>query len=100
MSKPRRVFSKEFKLQIIEEIEDGTPVTEICRRYELQRSTVWKWRQSAQNAPDDPFPGRGKRNSKRSESQRIAELERLAGRLTLENDFLKNALRRMREQKS
>lgn len=95
MSESRRVFSKEFKLQVLEEADDGVPMVELCRRYGLSRTLIWKWRQKLKNAPDNPFPGKGEKP--KSDSKKIADMERLIGRLTMENDFLKNALRRLRE---
>lgn len=87
MSTPRRVFSKELKMQIPEEADDGVPIAELCRRYEITRSMISKWRNNVKNKPDNPFPGKGVKV--KAESKRIAELERLIGRLTIENDFLK-----------
>jgi len=98
MSSVRRVLSKELKLQILQEADDGVSMAELSRRYKLSRTTIWKWRQSIRNAPDNPFPGKGSRA--KSESKKVAEMERLIGRLTMENDFLKNALRRLRESGS
>lgn len=95
MSSGRRMLSKELKLQILQEADDGVPMAELSRRYKLSRTTIWKWRQSVLNAPDDPFPGKG--SGTKTESKKVAEMERLIGRLTMENDFLKNALRRLRE---
>ncbi len=43
------------------------------------------------------FPGNGRRGVRQlAELQRIAELERKIGQLTMENDFLKRALEHLR----
>ncbi len=94
MSDTRRTFSKEFKLQILEEIDDGVPMAELTRRYKLSRTTIWKWRQGLQDSPEQPFPGRGIK--RKASAKKVAEMERLIGRLTMENDFLKNALSRLK----
>lgn len=97
MAKERRAFSKEFKLQILEEVDDGVPIIELCRRYKLTRSTVWRWQQSLMKKPDDPFPGKG-HHTQSDSKKKVAELERMVGRLTMENDFLRSALRRLRQE--
>lgn len=94
MSDNRRTFSKEFKLQILEEVDDGVPMAELSRRYKLSRTTIWKWRQSLENSPVNPFPGKGK--ERKPGTKKIAQMERLIGRLSMENDFLKNALSRLK----
>lgn len=92
MSK-KRIFSGEFKLQVIGEAEAGIPVAELCRRYELTSGMIFKWRRQLKETPKNPFPGRGSRNR---DLAKIAEMERLIGRQALEVDFLKNALRRLK----
>ena len=94
MSDIRRTFTKEFKLQVLEEVDDGVPMAELSRRYNLSRTTIWKWRQSLKDSPQNPFPGKGVQPN--SASKKVAEMERLIGRLTMENDFLKNALSRLK----
>lgn len=94
MSRKKRTFSPEFKLQVAGEAETGIPVAELCRRYELTSALIYKWRRQFKEAPKNPFPGRG---SRETEKAKIAEMERLIGRQALEIDFLKNALRRLKE---
>jgi transposase-like protein len=38
MSMQRRKFSKEFKIQIIREIDNGTPVAQLSRQHQIQES--------------------------------------------------------------
>lgn len=96
MSLGRRIFSKEFKLQVLEEANEGVPVPVLLERYQLSKNAVCNWRKEFQKAPDNPFPGAGRKRIK-PDSKKLAQMERLIGRLTLENDFLKNALVRLRE---
>ena len=94
MSDNRRAFTKEFKLQVLDEADDGIPMAELSRRYKLSRTTIWKWRQSLKSSPQNPFPGKGVQRE--PTKKKVAEMERLIGRLTMENDFLKNALSRLK----
>ncbi|MBD3182894.1 transposase, partial [Candidatus Poribacteria bacterium] len=36
MSKQRKKYSKEFKIQILREVETGTPVSQLSRQHEIQ----------------------------------------------------------------
>jgi putative transposase len=40
----RRRFSEEQVVQILQELEGGKSVGEICREYNVARSTVYLWR--------------------------------------------------------
>jgi len=71
------------------ELESGRNMTELCREHELHPSLVSKWRRQWQNNPELAFSGRGKASTS---TAKIAELERLVGRLYAENVFLKKAL--------
>jgi len=84
----RRSFSVEFKRQIIEELLSGeSGPAQICRRYNIQASLLYHWKRQY---------SRGKFNNEPTEEgglrDRIEQLERLVGRLTLENEFLKKGL--------
>ncbi len=81
-----RNFTKEFKLQVVQELLSGKPVVEVCREHNIYASLACRWRKEHQQNPEDAFEGRGNPSS---EGTRNAELERKIGQLYLENDFLK-----------
>ena len=89
MKRKRRTFSKEFKITIMREIENGTKQAEVCRKYDLHPVLVNQWKKIYDKYPDTAFSGRG---SLYKEDARIAELERLVGKLYAENAFLKKVL--------
>lgn len=89
MKRKRRTFSKEFKLTILREIEIGTKQAEVCRKYNIHPVMVNQWRRTYEKYPDTAFSGRG---NLYKDDARIAELERLVGKLYAENAFLKKAL--------
>jgi len=93
MSLKRRVFSNEFKLQVLSEEDQGVSIPELNRRYELSTGMIAKWRRQLKQTPSNPFPGKGSRNTDKA---RMAEMERLIGRQAMEIDFLKNALHRLK----
>ena len=97
MSNRRRSFTREFKVRVVEEYNAGVSIAELIRKYDIHANLVYKWTQEYRLNPtgafraavsgDVPVDGVG-------EQKRIAELERMIGRLTMENDFLKKALKR------
>jgi putative transposase len=40
----RRQFSEDQIVRILEEFEEGKNVEELCREYNVARSTIYKWR--------------------------------------------------------
>jgi len=87
MGTPRK-FTPEFKVRVVLEILTGAKrPSEVCREHHLKDSLVLKWRRTfAENA------ARVFEQPDRSvDRARIDELERMVGRLALENDILKKA---------
>ena len=89
----QRSFSLEFKRQVIEELLSGeSSPAQLCRRYntsspESSSGLLYHWKKQY---------SRGKFNNEPTEEaalkDRIEKLERLVGKLTLENEFLKRGL--------
>jgi len=84
----QRSFSVEFKRQAVEELLSGeSRPAQLCRRYNITSSVLYHWKRQY---------SRGKFNNEPIEEaalrDRIGKLERLVGRLTLENEFLKRGL--------
>lgn len=95
---PQQEYSRELKMAAMREIDLGKSMATVARMYQLspKRLEVWRgeWRAKGELA----FPGKGARPQPRLDAERIAELERKIGQQTMELDFLKKALRRIREQ--
>jgi transposase len=84
----QRNFSLEFKRQVIEELlSGGSGPAQLCRRHNITSSLLYHWKKQY---------SRGKFNNEPTEEgalrDRIEKLERLVGRLTLENELLKKGL--------
>ena len=93
MSITRRRFTREFKLQIVRVFESGVSVAELTRQFDIHANLVYKWSQEYRNNRTGAFRGTASESDVPQQTeQRIAELERIIGRLTVENDFLKKAL--------
>ena len=96
MGLSRRMFTREFKLAAIEQLETGVSMAEVARAFEVHPSLLQRWQQEFRQAPATAFPGPGRR---RLEPDRIAQLERKIGQQALEIDFLKGCLQRIEEQR-
>ncbi len=86
--KTQRGFSLEFKRQVVEELLSGeSRPAQLCRRHNISSSLLYHWKKQY---------SRGKFNNEPTEEgalqDRIEKLERLVGKLTLENEFLKKGL--------
>ena len=89
MKKTRREFSREFKLSVLREIENGKSAAQVCREHCINPSLLSKWKQQHREYPQSAFSGNGNINSLNA---KIAELERVVGQLYAENKFLKKTL--------
>jgi transposase len=86
----RRQFTAAFKAQVVLELLSGAKSSaELCREHQLAASVLADWKSSFLTRAALIFEGPAQ--SSRQDSRQIAELERLVGRLTLENDILKKA---------
>ena len=90
----RRTFTREFKLQVIREVEAGKPQAQAAREYQITDNTISRWRTQHRKYNDRAFSGRGHAYT---DEARTAELERMIGRLTMENDLLKKLLQKLNE---
>jgi transposase len=84
----QRSFSLEFKRRVVEELMSGeSHPAQLCRRHNISSSLLYHWKKQY---------SRGKFNNEPTEEgalqDRIEKLERLVGKLTLENEFLKKGL--------
>jgi transposase len=95
MSTKRRQFTREFKLQVIREVEAGKGLAQAAREHQVHPGLIGKWRLQHRKYAEQAFQGHG--NSYTHEAK-IAELERLIGQLTIENNFLKKVLQKRQDR--
>jgi len=93
-AKSRRTLSKEFKLQVLHEVEAGTSIAETARIHDNHPETIRAWRKMERKYGERSFAGNGRAYT---DEARIAQLERTLGQLTLENVLLKKALSSLKE---
>jgi len=94
MAKGRKQFSREFKIKVVLAYDSGVSAAELARQFEVHPNVIYNWSKEYHKDPDKAFTPSISSSSPSSDAaeRRIAELERMLGRLTLENDFLKRAL--------
>src|SRR6478672_9732963 len=96
MAVKRRVFSREFKLRVIREIDAGKAQAQICREHHLNHNVVSRWCREHRQKKERAFTG--KAWASKNDETRMANLERMVGRLTMENDLLKKVLQKLEEE--
>ena len=96
MAVKRRVFSREFKLQVLREIEAGKSQAQVAREHQINQQILTRWYREYRERKECAFPG--KAWAVPSDEARIAELERMVGRLTMENDLLKKVLQKLEDE--
>ena len=85
----RRTFTAMFKTQVVLDLLTGKKsMAHICRDYELKEQVVYRWKAEFLDRADTIF---GTDPDRQRAQERIAELERLVGRLTLELEIAKKA---------
>lgn len=92
MGLKRRRFTKEFKLQVVREIEAGKALAQAAREHQIHPTLISKWQRQHQRYAERAFAGNGHAYT---EEARTSELERMVGQLTMENAFLKKVLLRL-----
>ena len=94
----QRRYSIEFKRQVVKEYQSGETLHELAKRHGISRNLVRIWAAKAEAGEfDDDLAAASILQEYES---RIGALERLVGKLALENEFLKGASRRVRQPTS
>jgi transposase-like protein len=92
MSK-RRTFKPEFKFEaVLDMVRGEKTIAQICRERDITESLLYTWRDAFfERAPHLFADQRSRGNGSDPHSERIAELERMVGKLTMEIEVLKKA---------
>ena len=87
----RRRFTPEFKAKVVlEAIRGESFQAELCRRHNISEDQLSEWKQQFVENAASLFESRDKPS--KDETERIAELEQLVGRLSVAMDIQKKAL--------
>jgi transposase-like protein len=87
----RRKYTAGFKGEVVRDLLTGThSAAELCREHQLSPSLLSLWKESALEHLEVLFQAQEERDPQQA---RIADLEQLLGRQTLELEILKKASR-------
>jgi len=83
-----RSFSPHFRLQVVQQIISGQKSrTQICREYALAPRVVGRWKAAYLQQGEQAFCTQRATIDELNVQQRLNALERLCGRLSLENEL-------------
>lgn len=89
----RRNFTDAFKAKVaLDALRGDKPIQEIAAKYQVHPNQVSMWKRQAVEGMADVF-ARGGRSEAPTEAQ-VKELHAKIGRLTVENDFLAQGLKK------
>jgi transposase-like protein len=111
MSKPKRVFTAEFRVEVAKRILAGESVSQLHHELAIKRSVLYRWRDAYNKEgfagldrkvgrppgvpnPSTPKPGVSVEDRLRSE---IATLQRKVGEQAVQLDFFARAFKRVKE---
>ena len=84
-----RRFTQDFKRSLVEQLLSETVgPAELCRRYNISSGQLYTWKRQYADGKLNAEPSR-----EAELAARVRELECLLGKATLENEFLKRAVR-------
>ena len=87
----RRIFNSEFKVGVVLEMISGEKgLMEASREYGIKDTVLSRWKQEFLERATQVFE---QPQNDHPEQERIAELERMVGRLTMQLDMAKKVLR-------
>ena len=83
----RRKFTPQFKSQVVLQLLSGErSMAELCREHQLTSQMIGTWKQQFLAAAAQAFENETTSNHER---ERIAELERMVGKLTMQIELQK-----------
>jgi len=92
MSKPRKNYTKEEKLEIVKlSLNEDQQIKELADRFEVSKTVIYNWRREYLKNKEVAFPGKGNKVMTDSE-RKIYELEKELRETKLERDILKKAV--------
>ena len=90
MGKQRRQFSAEFKVRVVLEMISGEKgLMQASREYGIKDTVLSRWKQEFLERAPQVFEAP---KAADEQGERIAELERMVGRLTMQLDMAKKVL--------
>jgi transposase-like protein len=94
VSRPKRSFDREFKLQVVRQLLGGDKrLSQLCREHQLSATLIRRWKDQYEQEGEAAWPEFGSQVVAPDAEVRIQELEAALGRAHLENELLRRALK-------
>ena len=94
VSRPKRSFDREFKLQIVRQLLQGEKrLAQLCREHQLSETLVRRWKEQYEQDGEHAWPEHGTLLVERDAEHRIRAREAALGRAHLEVELLRRALK-------
>ncbi len=55
MALKRRIFTRDFKLQVVREVDAGKSMAQVSRQHQLNPNTIAKWRKQLRQYPKQRY---------------------------------------------
>ncbi len=101
-TKSPRTFAREFKLDLCRQIKSGQKrPAQVCREHQITEGLLLRWRREYELRGEAAFSAKESSEASATEplEQKIAQLERFCGQLSLENTLLKKLVSTQRSPK-
>ena len=89
MTKKRKIYSKQFKIDAVKLLtEQGYQITEAARNLGIHPGLLGRWKKQFETDNTDPFPGKGHMTPEKEELFRLRKENK---QLRMEREILKKA---------
>jgi transposase len=89
----RRTFSAEFKAKVVLEMIRGEKgLMQASREYQIKDTVLSRWKQEFLERAPELFKAESQQQGGSGDKERIEELERMVGKMTMELDVAKKVL--------
>lgn len=91
-TKSPRTFAREFKLDLCRQVQSGQKrPAQLCREHQITEGLLLRWRREYEIRGERAFCAKDTTEASTTAAleQKVAELERFCGQLSLENTLLK-----------
>ena len=87
-TKTPRTFTREFKLDLCRQVKSSQKrPAQVCREHQITEGLLLRWRREYEQRSEDAFSSKEPSTTQPLE-QKVADLERFCGQLSLENMIL------------
>lgn len=91
MTKPRKIYSRDFKENAVKLSYERSNVSDLARELGIRPNFLYRWREESQTKGAESFPGKGKQ-SVTADYNELLDLRKQLKRKDMELEILKKAV--------